>query len=99
MNELLRVENSVEDLQIQYDVLALDRSQTEIDEALTTLQQKVDDINSEVAKFTNEADWLDNTVAAASGIICGIIDSVFVGEFSFEKANESNTYIIVVGSG
>ena len=101
MDELLRVENNVEDLQIQYDVLALDRSQPEIDEALTTLQQKVDDINSEVAKFTNEADWLDNTVAAASGIICGIIDSVFVGEFSFEKANEwgnekTNNFVVKI---
>ena len=90
MDELLRVENNVEDLKIQYDVLALDRSQPEIDEALTTLQQKVDVINSEVAKFTNEVDWLDNTVAAASGIICGIIDSVFVGEFSFEKATNGD---------
>ena len=38
--------------------------------------------------LTNHADGIDYTVAAASGIIAGIIDSVWVEEFSIDRANE-----------
>lgn len=36
----------------------------------------------------DDADKLDCTIAVASGIITGLIDSFFVGEFSLERANE-----------
>ena len=36
----------------------------------------------------DHADKLDCTVAVASGIITGLIDSFFVGKFSLERANE-----------
>jgi len=35
--------------------------------------------------LTNHADSLDYGIAVASGVICGFIDSVFVGEFSLDK--------------
>ena len=101
MKELLRVENSIDDITIQYDILAHDKDLSEIENALAKLEEKVDAINAEVTKYTNDSDWIDNTVAIACGVICGIVDSIFVGEFSIEKANEwgndkTNNFVIKV---
>ena len=60
----------------------------EIDKKLDVLQTTLDELNSEIDRLTNHADGLDYTIAVASGIIAGIIDSVWVGEFSIDRANE-----------
>ncbi len=63
-------------------------SLTEIDEQLTIINARVDELNSDIDRLTNHADGIDYTVAVASGILSGIIDSLWVGEFSFDRANE-----------
>ena len=88
MEELLRVENKVDDLDIQYDILTPNKDIAEIDARLDSLQVEIDKINKNIAKYTNDADWIDNSVAIASGVLCGIIDILFVGELSLESANE-----------
>lgn len=45
-------------------------------------------LNHEIDRLTNHADSLDYTVAVGSGIIAGIVDSLWVGEFSITDANE-----------
>lgn len=58
------------------------------------LGRRIAEINQELEKYTNTADKLDYTVAVASGVLCGLIDAVFVGEFSIENAqNWSNEKI------
>lgn len=58
------------------------------------LERRIAEINQELEKYTNTADKLDYTVAVASGVLCGLIDAVFVGEFSIENAqNWSNEKI------
>lgn len=101
MEELLRVENIADNMQIQYDVAIPNAEIAGIDDRLDVLQQHIDEINHSLEKYTNDADWIDNTVAIASGVLCGLIDSVFVGEFSFEKANEwgnekTNNFVVKV---
>ena len=61
---------------------------TEIDNRLEVINARVDELNVDIDRLTNHADWIDYTVAVASGIIAGIIDSVWVGEFSINRANE-----------
>lgn len=61
---------------------------SEIDEKLNVISSRVEELNSEIDSLTNHADGIDYTVAVASGIIAGIIDSVWVGEFSIDRANE-----------
>lgn len=61
---------------------------SEIDERLNVISTRVDELNSEIDSLTNHADGIDYTVAVASGIIAGIIDSVWVGQFSIDRANE-----------
>lgn len=61
---------------------------SELDERLSLLSARVEELNSEIGSLTNCADGADYVIAVASGLIAGIIDSVWVGEFSFERANE-----------
>lgn len=68
--------------------LEIYNSISKIDEKLGIISQRVDELNSEIDNLTNHADGIDYTVAVASGIIAGIIDSVWVGEFSIDRANE-----------
>lgn len=58
----------------------------EIDREIEIRQIEIDKLNEDIERLTNNADMLDYTVAVVSGVLCGIIDSFFVGEFSFEKA-------------
>lgn len=61
---------------------------TEIDNRLEVINARVNELNVDIDRLTNHADGIDYTVAVASGIIAGIIDSVWVGEFSIDRANE-----------
>lgn len=63
----------------------------EIDRMTSEMEEKAEELDSKIEQLTNHADRLDYTIAVASGVICGLIDSIFVGEFSFEKANEWGT--------
>lgn len=60
----------------------------DIDEKINFINARVDELNSEINSLTNHADGLDYAVAVASGVIAGIIDSVWVGEFSLDRAND-----------
>lgn len=66
-------------------------SQTEselIYKTIEEIQDRIDELNSDIDKLTNHADGIDYMVAVASGVICGLIDVLFVSDLSFEKANE-----------
>lgn len=60
----------------------------EVDSLLAICEQTVNELNTQITRLTNNADGLDYTIAVVSGIISGLIDSFFVGEFSFEKAQD-----------
>lgn len=52
-------------------------------------QKEIENLDAKVDQFTNSADKLDYTIAAASGVIAGLIDSFFVGELSFDLSADS----------
>ena len=58
----------------------------EIEGRLGSNKEKIVALNSEIDRLTNHADGIDYAVAVASGVICGLIDSFFVGEFDFANA-------------
>ena len=58
-----------------------------VDQLLEENQKIIDSYNKEIYYLTNHSDGIDYTVAVASGIIAGVIDIVFVGDFSFDQAN------------
>ena len=59
----------------------------EIDTLLAENGEKIDKLNTEIDRLTNKADAIDYAIAVTSGVLTGLIDAFFVGEFSFEKAN------------
>ncbi len=59
-----------------------------VDEALSSNNKRIDELNKEIDRLTNSADGIDYMVAVGSGVLAGLIDSFWVGEFSFENGKE-----------
>lgn len=59
---------------------------SDIDKRVELIDNEVAKLNTEIERLTGHADGLDYMVAVASGILCGMIDSFFVGEWNFQKA-------------
>ena len=58
----------------------------EIDGKIDALQQKLDSVNKEISRLTNDADSIDYAIAVTCGVITGIFDSIVVGEWNFAEA-------------
>lgn len=54
-------------------------------EARADLDAVIFDLDNEIELLSNQADKLDYLVAVASGILCGMLDVLWVGDFSLEK--------------
>ena len=57
-----------------------------IETRISTTEARIDHLNQEIDRLTNHADYLDYTIAVASGVLSGIIDAVFVGESDFKNS-------------
>ena len=55
-----------------------------IDKGIDVNNSIFKDYRAQIKKFTNQANALDYTIAIGSGILAGIVDSFFVGNFSFK---------------
>lgn len=58
-----------------------------IDEQLAENQKVLDQFNAEIDKLTNNGDGIDYMAAVSSSVLAGIIDMLFIEDFSIEKAN------------
>lgn len=52
------------------------------------LNRELTRVNQELERYTNHADKADYAFAVTSGVLAGLVDSLFVGEFSLEYANQ-----------
>lgn len=90
-----------DNLEVEYEVLSpieMTSSSIENEEILKHIkdveyrinnnQAVIDKINAEIDKLTNHADGYDYALAACSGVLCGLIDSFFVGEFSLDEGTQ-----------
>ena len=66
----------------------------DIDNQLDKLRSDLEKENKDFDKLTNHADGFDYAVAVGSGVLCGLIDALFVGEFNFNRG-KINSYIQV----
>ena len=66
------------------------RGLKEADAKTDALEQRINEINQGLEKYTNTADKLDYTVAVASGVITGMVDLLVVGKWDFEKAKAAS---------
>ncbi len=60
----------------------------EIDARLEEIEDQIFDLDVSIDKLTSHADKLDYIVSAVSGIIAGIIDIFFVGEFDLQEGRD-----------
>lgn len=70
---------------------------TEIDalrERYRSFQQITEELLCERERLTNHADTVDYELAAACGVVCGLLDAVFVGELDLTKAHEQGSEAI-----
>ncbi len=77
---------------VEYEVLCintdLENTISQIRDRQELLNQQILNLSQDSERFINNADKIDYTIAVASGIIAGIIDSVFVGEFSLDRGTK-----------
>lgn len=50
----------------------------DVDEKLALIEDKIAELNTDIGRLTNHADGIDYTIAVSSGIVSGIVDSIFV---------------------
>lgn len=58
---------------------------------ISDFEKEIEEYNKGIEKYTNKADKYDYIVAVASGAIAAVIDSLWVGEFSFERGKVWST--------
>ncbi len=46
------------------------------------------DLDTQLDMLASNADYLDNLLAIASGVVCGMLDIIWVGEFSLERGRD-----------
>lgn len=79
--------------EIEYEVLgstspSVDSQTSQIQEQKRQIEQQIQTLTIDSKHLINNADNFDYTIAVASGIIAGIIDSFFVGEFSLDRGTK-----------
>ena len=79
------------------EVLAAEVSVDECSDELlhARVNYELERVNSELKRYTCNADKADYALAIANGILAGVIDSVFIGKMDFSNGNEMiNQFII-----
>ena len=60
-------------------------TQSKESQRLEEIESKIEELDVSIDNLTNHADKLDYAVSIASGIICGVIDILFVGKFDLDE--------------
>lgn len=56
-----------------------------VDNEIHGSQDRVETLDKEIGRLANHADGVDNLVAVGSGLLAGLVDILWVGEFDFER--------------
>lgn len=85
------IETASSELSTSEQILAgLSRVESEIQVA----QDRVDALEQQIDHLTNHADHIDNLVAVGSGLLAGLIDVLWVGEFDFNRGKAWSNHTI-----
>lgn len=88
--ELIPAANFIEDDEIKKEILS---GIYEVNNQIELLQNKINDLNSDIDRWTNDADNVDYITAVTCGVLSGIWDSFKVGEWNFKEAKgKSNEF-------
>ncbi|WP_321885991.1 hypothetical protein [Paraburkholderia bannensis] len=56
-----------------------------VESEIWAARDRADTLDQEIDRLTNHADGIDNLVAVGSGLLAGLIDVLWVGEFDFKR--------------
>lgn len=65
-----------------------------VEKELQSTQDRVDALNQEIDRLTNHADGIDNFVAVGSGLLAGLLDVFWVGEFDFARGKAWSNHAV-----
>jgi len=99
MTSLMNLKTVSDDFEVEFEIIpALDKqteidprqlaiieAKNEIDHRLQINSDKIEELNKEIDRLTNHADGIDYMIAVGSGILAGLVDSFWVGEFSLDR--------------
>lgn len=91
--DILTIQENEGDDSITIEILK-DDSLNEIEGKLYENAKNIDGLDKKIDNLTNQADLLDYSVAIGSGVISGLIDAFFVGEFSLDNAKKWGEEVI-----
>lgn len=95
MNNILNIKTSQDDFEVEYEVYSqqtdnrvqgIEDAIREVDDEMLRCQQLVDKSTNDIERLTNRADGIDYIIAVLSGVLTGLIDSLFVGEWNLTEA-------------
>ena len=100
---IINFKTESEELEVEYEILPMcniasdynspnneiNSKIKDIDDEIAKNQEIIDKFNADIDKLTSHADGWDYSVAVCSGILTGLIDSFFVGEFDFTNTKEN----------
>lgn len=97
MNSIKLLKNETDGLNVEYEIMpyksddslsknTLDYDIERLDELILEKQNEIAKLDTEIDRLTNHADALDYAISVTAGVITGLIDSLIVGEWNFEKA-------------
>jgi len=85
VKSLLAYKVQAPDLEVEFEVLpsGLDSVQ----DRLSINAERLEALDKEIDHLTSEADKIDYMVAVGSGLLAGLVDSLWVGKFDFDRGN------------
>ena len=91
--EIVCIKTEQNDFSVEFEAVypyqTIDTSiEKDIEDRLDECLQKIEELDNQIQTATNNADKFDYTLAVASGIVTGLIDSFFVGKFDIKSAKE-----------
>ena len=89
-------QNSVDDFRIKYTLVVPEdsASYTQLSEEEQAFLKELDNAYADIERLTCQADGYDYAIAISSGIIAGLIDSFFVGEWDFKNAKKQSNIAV-----
>lgn len=88
----LNYQNSVEDFKVHYTLIRPDdlASGYSLSAEEQNFLNELNETYAEIERLTNFADGYDYAIAVSSGIITGLMDSIFVGAWNFRNAKKQS---------
>jgi hypothetical protein len=99
MTSLINLKTTTDDFEVEFEIIPpvdilsetdprqqkINKAKKQIENKLQLNDNKIEELNKEIDRLTNHADGIDYMVAVGSGILAGLVDSFWVGEFSLDR--------------